>query len=58
MAGWDYTEVLDYVAKRTPETFTGDIEAFVFRESAGIFGHNAPYYLSLPDEIQRRDGYD
>jgi len=52
MAGWVYADVLDYVAKRSPESFTGDIEAFVFRESAGIFGHNAPYYLSLPKEIR------
>lgn len=51
-AGWEYGEVLDYVAKRSPESFTGDIEAFVFRASAGIFGHNAPHYDTLSTDAK------
>jgi predicted phage baseplate assembly protein len=52
MRRWNVRDLLDYTGAKTTPALPGGIRVFVLRESAGIFGHNAPYYLSLPAEIR------
>lgn len=49
---WQTEDVLDYRKRAPKPTSLSDIQVFVLRESAGIFGHNAPHYDTLSTEAQ------
>ena len=49
---WEGDDVSDFIATEPRPTDTGGIEVFALREKAGIFGHNAPLYLSLPQQLR------
>lgn len=54
---WDGDEVLAYVAELRSERFeSDDRELFALREQVGFFGHNAPYFQSLPDKEDSSGG--
>ncbi len=52
MVGWSASDVMDYVTTKTVPTSVGDIEVYVLREKAAIFGHNSPHYSTLSTEAK------
>lgn len=56
-SGWKTPAVLDYAStkQQPPVASTATIatwEVYVLREKAGIFGHNAPHYLTLAEDVR------
>jgi len=58
MRGWSMDDVLDYAGTKPRQPITGAVQIYVMRERAAIFGHNAPYFLSLPEEIRKTSSTD
>lgn len=52
MSGWEVKDVLNYAGGKVVQAGTGEIQIFVLRESAGIFGHNAPHFKTLSKEAR------
>lgn len=54
---WDGEQVLAYVAELRSRRFeSDDRKLFALREQVGFFGHNAPYFQSLPDKEDSSGG--
>jgi len=52
MAGWKVMDVLEYAKRRAAAAAAGAVKVLVFRDKAGIFGHNAPHFKTLSTEAQ------
>ncbi len=52
MSGRSVAELLEYANQRILSAGPAEIQVFVLREKAGIFGHNAPYYKTLSEETR------
>lgn len=56
-SGWQTTEVLEYANKKAHLAVASSAEVatwelYALREQAGIFGHNAPHYLTLAEDAR------
>lgn len=54
--GWDEETLLGYVAAQT--TAGTDVAIFRMQEAVGIYGQNAPRYLSLPTDVRSGSSTD
>jgi predicted phage baseplate assembly protein len=52
MSRWEVKDVLDYASVKPVPAGTGEVQVFALREEAGIFGNNAPHYMTLSQEVR------
>lgn len=50
--GWLATDAASYLDGKSKPAVSGDIQVFILREKAAIFGHNAPHYLTLSSDAR------